>query len=232
MSKHRPHLAPSRPKFHQAPKRGSWRAEAVSVNSVFTYEFQPKRRQRCQRPPTSQAFHLMHPSISPTAWGEQLPTSQAQLPSAQSFFLPSTRLPAYLSLFLSLCIYWKKMFLQKKMQSNQKRNGKKHLKTCYTGVFCARSRAKFCFHHTGEKSGLSPLELMAFLCKGNRISFIRALYSSRGAINPYGFQSRLPRFAAPASPAWEVPDHFLASFLDLSAHDKQHLVPIPNVQAH
>lgn len=150
-----------------------------------------------------------------------------------SVIFPSLSSSACLSLSIPFSLH----LLEKNVSTEEnaiksKEKWKEAPQTCYTGVFCARSRAKFCFHHTGEKSGLSPLELMAFLCKGNRISFIRALYSSRGAINPYGFQSRLPRFAAPASPAWEVPDHFLASFLDLSAHDKQHLVPIPNVQAH
>lgn len=90
VSKHGPHLAPSRPKFHQVPKRGCWRAEAVSLSSVFTYEFQPKRRQRCRRPPTPRGFSpLKSQHLPPLPAGEQLPTSRVQVPSAQSFFLPS-----------------------------------------------------------------------------------------------------------------------------------------------
>lgn len=106
VSKHGPHLPPSRPKFHQAPKRGCWRAEAVSVNSVFTYEFQPKRRQRCRKPPTPRAFHPSHPSISPHCpGGRSSPCLRHSSPLLNHFSFSPDRRCLYLPACLPISLY-------------------------------------------------------------------------------------------------------------------------------
>lgn len=135
VSKHKPPQPPPTPNSSECQREAAGEQEQFQSAPYLLMNSSQRGDKSAGDLPPARLFTPHTPASPPTAQRSSSLCPGYSFPLFSHFpFAPSASaspcLPACISLSLSFCTCWEKGFLHEKMQSNQKRNGKKHLKSC------------------------------------------------------------------------------------------------------